>query len=128
MDDQEKKIYPDVPAEIPGVPLQEGVNSGAQATDFQDTSLSLRARMAKAGANANPPDQSRQKDRGVTQSDESVTDLTGDSPVEEPLSRGVYIKTESSVATSGAMQTHDVDTVNTPVPGTEGAVPEPTLR
>ena len=53
---EEKKIYPEVAAEIPSVPLQEEVDSDTKSTDFKDDALSLRAPLAKAGANANPAD------------------------------------------------------------------------
>ena len=52
----EKKIFPDVPAEIPGVPLREEINSGAQPTDFQDAMPSLQDRMKRAVENANLAD------------------------------------------------------------------------
>ena len=65
MDSKEKKVYPDISAETPGVPLVEGINSGAQASDFQEETLSLSARITKAAANTNPSD-TGQKDRGVT--------------------------------------------------------------
>jgi len=66
MDKEEKKIYPDVSAEKPGIPLVESVNSGAQASDFKDETSSLSDRIAKAATHTNPSG-TEQKDRGVAQ-------------------------------------------------------------
>ena len=66
MEKEEKTIYPDISAETPGIPLVEGVNSGAQASDFKDETSSLSDRIAKAAANTNPPG-TEPKDRGVAQ-------------------------------------------------------------
>ena len=61
-DEEEKKVYPDIPAEIPGIPLEEGINSGAQASDFQEETSLLRNLIAKAAANRNPSEANK-KDR-----------------------------------------------------------------
>ena len=109
-----KKIYPDISTEIPGVPPQEAVDSGAQPTDYKDDALPLRARLAKAGTNANPPDHTGQKDQGVTQSGPSVVDLTDDAAGEEEPSQGVRIKLESEFPTVDP-NSADVPTESTPV-------------
>jgi len=113
VDNEEKKIYPDVAAEIPTVPLQEELDSGTKLTNFKDDALSLRARLAKAGANANPTDCKGQKDRGVAQSDQSVVDLTSDESAGEQPSQGVRIKMESEFPTVDP-NSADVPTQSTP--------------
>ena len=120
MDKEEKKIYPDISAETPGVPLVEGINSGAQVSYFTDETSSLSDRIAKAAANTNPPG-TEPKDRGVAQ--DNVIDLSDENSsvesVGEQPHRGVPIKDEF----------HGVpiseDTVPTPVPTPE---PEPLGR
>ena len=95
VDKEEKKIYPDISAETPGVPLVEGVNSGAQMSDFTDETSSLSDRIAKAVANTNPSG-TEPKDQGVAQ--DNVIDLSDEnssvgSEGEQPH-QGVPIKDE----------------------------------
>ena len=114
---EEKKIYPDIPAEIPGVPLVEGINSGALPSDFKDETSSLSDRIAKAAANTNPSADAIQKDRGVSQDD--VIDLTDENPSIEPEeqpTQGVIVKDEFG----------DVPGISEP-PTVPPTVPEPEM-
>ena len=58
------------------------MNSGTQESGFKESEPSFKERVRQAAGEANPTDVS-QKDRGVTQSDHSVIDLSEDGSVVE---------------------------------------------
>ena len=76
VDDDVKKVYPDVPDGMPQIPVMEDTNIGAQSTD-PELQLLDRVLAAQANKRTNPPDNTRHQDRGVTDGDDGrVIDLS----------------------------------------------------